>query len=344
MHGARHSPGQPLDGATRAVLEPSFGHDFSRVRVHTDAEASRSARAVSARAFTVGQSIYFDGGEYRPESPAGKRLLAHELAHTIQQRGVDAGGPQFSPGWAAPESRHLEDEADRAAEKVIEGGAAPALGAASAVATQRQGKDKSKDPKPPKVVPPVAPNAAQKKVIDTARRAAAVRTQVAAFKATGVQGDAALQEARDLARIKFDWDVPNMEQIGQVLNGMGGGLVSVDVKVAGPGDPLCGSRSGYVSNHRPPIVVCPAFFQDPTGAEGRTRTMIHEMAHVNGVGNAGVDEHYFVTFDCTSKGEFESADSWANYVHCLSGQTPDKPDEIKKGSGKVKGVGSGAGH
>jgi hypothetical protein len=316
------------------MMEPSFGHDFSRVRVHTDTKASDSARAVSARAFTLGQSIYFDSGEYRPETLAGKRLLAHELAHTIQQRAVDAGVQHFSNDRVAPESHPLEDEADRAAEKVIEGDFAPALGAAPAVTTQRQDKDKAKQAKPPKVVPPVKPNAAQKKIIDTARRAAAVRTQVAAFKATGVQGEVPFQEARELAQIKFDWDAPNMEQIGEVLTGMGSGLIGVDVKVAGFGDPLCGSRSGYVSNHRPPIVVCPSFFTDPTGAEGRTRTMIHEMAHVKGVGSADVGEQYFVTFDCTSKGAFESADSWANYVHCLSGQTPDKPMEIK---GNIKG-------
>ncbi|MDF3308893.1 DUF4157 domain-containing protein [Rhodococcus sp. T2V] len=331
-----HSAGHPLDGATRAYMEPSFGHDFSRVRVHTDTKAAESARAVNARAFTVGQCIYFDSGEYRPDTLSGKRLLAHELAHTIQQRSADTGAQHFSPDRAAPESHHFEDEADHAAEKVLVGGSVPALGAASPGDAQRQGKDDKKELKQPKVVPPVKPTAAQRKVIDVARRVAAVRTQVAKFKATGLHGDAAFQDARQLAQIKFDWDLPNMEQIGEVLSGMGGGLIGVDVKVAGFGDPQCGSRAGYVSNHRPPIVLCPAFFTDPTGAEGRSRTMIHEMAHLQGVGSADVGEEYFVTFDCTSKGSFESADSWANYVHCLSGQTPDKPVEIKgKGAGKT---------
>ncbi|MBC8030165.1 MAG: DUF4157 domain-containing protein [Pyrinomonadaceae bacterium] len=78
------SPGQPLDGATRSFMEPRFGHDFSRVRVHTDARAVESARAVNALAYTVGQSVVFDHGQYRPGAADGKRLLAHELAHVAQ--------------------------------------------------------------------------------------------------------------------------------------------------------------------------------------------------------------------------------------------------------------------
>jgi hypothetical protein len=113
-----------------------------------------------------------------------------------------------------------------------------------------------------------------------------------------------------------------------VLSGMGGGLVTVDIKVAGASDPECGTRGGYVRGHQQPIVLCPAFFRDPADNEGRIRTLIHEMAHVKGVGNANLGEQYFPVFDCDSKGAFESADSWANYVHCLSGQTPDQPIAI----------------
>jgi len=78
------SHGQPLDAATRGFMEPRFGHDFSRVRVHTDARAAESARAVDALAYTVGQHVVFDQGQYRPGAPDGRRLLAHELAHVAQ--------------------------------------------------------------------------------------------------------------------------------------------------------------------------------------------------------------------------------------------------------------------
>jgi hypothetical protein len=133
------SPGQPLDAATRAVMEPRFGHDFSRVpshiaaqskltisqpgdrfeqeaertaarvtstvpqpgrghdfsevRVHTDARAAESARAVGARAYAVGRDVVFGAGQYAPGGREGRRLMAHELAHVVQQHGT--------PGWLA---------------------------------------------------------------------------------------------------------------------------------------------------------------------------------------------------------------------------------------------------
>ena len=79
------SSGQPLDAATRAFFEPRFGHDFGRVRIHTGAHATESARAVNALAFTVGYDIVMGAGQFAPAMPAGRRLLAHELTHVLQQ-------------------------------------------------------------------------------------------------------------------------------------------------------------------------------------------------------------------------------------------------------------------
>ena len=78
-------PGRPLDPATRDFFEPRFGHDFGRVRVHTDAKAAESARAVNAQAYTVGRNVVFDGGAYSPSTSRGRWLLAHELTHVVQQ-------------------------------------------------------------------------------------------------------------------------------------------------------------------------------------------------------------------------------------------------------------------
>jgi len=77
--------GQSLDTATRAFMEPRFGVDFGDVRVHTGAEAAKAARSVQARAYTVGDHLVFGAGEYQPESEPGRRLLAHELTHVVQQ-------------------------------------------------------------------------------------------------------------------------------------------------------------------------------------------------------------------------------------------------------------------
>jgi hypothetical protein len=84
-HRALRSPGRPLDGGTRAFMEPRFGRDFGAVRVHTDAQAAESARAIGARAFTSGRDVVFGAGEYAPHTRAGQKLIAHELTHVVQQ-------------------------------------------------------------------------------------------------------------------------------------------------------------------------------------------------------------------------------------------------------------------
>lgn len=90
------SPGQPLDMATRSFMESRFNHDFSQVKVHTDAWAVEAARAVNALAYTVGNHIVFGSGQYKPETHAGKKLLAHEMAHTIQQNHGISGAQLYS--------------------------------------------------------------------------------------------------------------------------------------------------------------------------------------------------------------------------------------------------------
>lgn len=82
------APGRPLDTATRTDMEARFGQDFSHVRVHSDAQAAASAEAVAARAYTVANHIAFAEGAYAPTSAPGRRLLAHELAHVVQQGGT----------------------------------------------------------------------------------------------------------------------------------------------------------------------------------------------------------------------------------------------------------------
>lgn len=118
VHDALSSPGRPLDASTRAFVEPRFGRDFSHVRVHADEVAGASARAVNARAYTVGGDIVFGAGEYRPHEAAGQRLLAHELAHTVQQAYLSGTVPQASLE-IGPADTPLEREADRVAEQVM---------------------------------------------------------------------------------------------------------------------------------------------------------------------------------------------------------------------------------
>ena len=110
-----NSSGQPLDPATRASMESRFGHDFSQVRVHTDAKAAESARAVDARAYTVGRDVVFGANKYAPASQNGRGLLAHELAHTIQQRNASGAPPSADPHGI------FESSADAAGHDVANG-------------------------------------------------------------------------------------------------------------------------------------------------------------------------------------------------------------------------------
>ena len=108
------SPGRPLDRSVREFMEPRFGHDFSRIRIHTDHRADDSARAVNAFAYTVGSNIVFSNGRYAPETTEGRSLLAHELTHVIQQDGGDAKSQtsrisrKADPGKAEPICAELD--------------------------------------------------------------------------------------------------------------------------------------------------------------------------------------------------------------------------------------------
>jgi len=86
VHEVLKQPGQPLDRGTRAFMEQRFGHDFGDVRIQDDPGAGQASLALRARAFTVGSQVVFAPGEYSPQTEAGRYLLAHELAHTVQQR------------------------------------------------------------------------------------------------------------------------------------------------------------------------------------------------------------------------------------------------------------------
>ena len=102
VHEVLGSPGRALDAASRAYFEPWFVRDFGQVRIHDDARAAASARPVNALAYTLGQHIVFGAGAYEPRSDGGRRLLAHELMHVVQQ-GAAPAAATHSPAEAAGE-------------------------------------------------------------------------------------------------------------------------------------------------------------------------------------------------------------------------------------------------
>jgi hypothetical protein len=136
VHEVLRSPGHPLDAATRAFMEPRFGYDFGQVRVHTDAKAAASARSVNALGYTVGRHIVFGAKEYAPGTGDGLRLIAHELAHVVQQRGIDTSKPRS----ISDANDAAERDADQMVDRVIDAPtelAIPRVSAESKAALQR---------------------------------------------------------------------------------------------------------------------------------------------------------------------------------------------------------------
>ncbi|HET7864308.1 MAG TPA: DUF4157 domain-containing protein, partial [Burkholderiaceae bacterium] len=107
--------GKPLDAAARAFFEPRFGVDLGAVRIHTGTSAAQSAQDLGALAYTVGRDVVFNAGQYAPHSDTGRRLLAHELTHVLQQRGPGrAATPQVQrqvdPDHPGPcDQAHIDD-------------------------------------------------------------------------------------------------------------------------------------------------------------------------------------------------------------------------------------------
>jgi Domain of unknown function (DUF4157) len=125
VHDVLRSSGKPLDADTRAFMEPRFRYDFSQVRVLADSAAGSAAQAIHARAYTHGHNIVFGAGEYSPATAEGKKLLAHELTHVVQQSESPWSGTANQIG---PANDPAEAEADRVAETVASSEAAIAPG------------------------------------------------------------------------------------------------------------------------------------------------------------------------------------------------------------------------
>lgn len=206
VHRTLASPGRPLDAGTRDFMESRFGHDFSQVRVHTDSQAGESARAINAHAYTAGSDIAFAPGKYQPESQSGRQLLAHELAHTVQQSGLQRRASDLAVD-TAPDSR-LEHEADHAARSVMNGADAPILASRLPNAIVSRATD-------PDLSPPVSP------------------AQAARLKAAGFEEmDPPTKDVADVRRFKVLTPFPLPDNKGPVekywnQRATGGGLEAV---------------------------------------------------------------------------------------------------------------------
>jgi len=148
VHQVLRSPGRPLDPSTRASMKSHLGFDFGHVRVHADAQAAESVRAVDALAYTVGSDVVFGTGRYAPQNAAGQRLLAHELTHVVQQRGAGNAGAQQELA-VGPADDSLEREAERSAVGAVSAPGRSPVRVQRAVAAQAPAEPASKAPAQP---------------------------------------------------------------------------------------------------------------------------------------------------------------------------------------------------
>jgi len=140
--------GTPVEPGARSFLEERMGADFSDVRVHTGAKADESARSINAQAYTVGTDVVFRSGAYEPDSPGGRHVLAHELAHVMQQK---AGPVSGTPAAGGISISHPSDSFEQAAERSAAQALSPApvqtmpAGGGEAIVAQRAEEDKEED-------------------------------------------------------------------------------------------------------------------------------------------------------------------------------------------------------
>ena len=337
VHQTLASPGRPLEPALRQDMEQRFGHDFSRVRLHADPLAAESARAVDALAYTVGDHIVFGQGRYSPGSAEGRRLLAHELAHVTQHPGHSLAAPA---ALEISDHPHLEEEAKSMASAITRSEPSHLTRPHQSGA----GLHRQKGAAPKKPTPA--------DIIEEARAAAYLRVQIANQRIQGVgpagptDPDLAAHErqleARRLAQVLFNWADPNMRQVEEIVGKMLTALApGSSVKQAAASDPNCaGLVPAYVIGNKPPIVLCPRWFS--MSPEDRIRNMVHEAAHVAGIGQPK-SEGYCVAFTCEAVcgSGFTAADAWSQYVHCLSGRPADVSTVPTKPSAKSPKPASG---
>jgi hypothetical protein len=287
--------------------------------VHADPLAAHSSQAIDALAYTVGNHIVFDEGQYSPNSTSGRRLLAHELTHVTQNPAP------IARELLVGDQPHLEAEADAIANTIDSG--APSQGKVSHTSYAGVQRQKTTPPQKPKT------NA---DLMEEARAVAYLRVQTALQKVRRVAAGApktspndpdleALEaglESKRLAQVLFKWSDPNMTQVEEILGKMATALrPGASIVEAKASDPKCVDWTAYTTVGTPPITFCPKLAA--RSLEERIENLVHESAHAAGIGQLK-GEGYCFAFDCNSVcgNGFATADAWAHYVHCLSGQAP----------------------
>jgi hypothetical protein len=270
------SAGQALEKSTREQMEPKFGHDFSRVRVHTDTAAASSARSLNAQAYTVGEHVVFAAGRYAPETQAGQSLIAHELTHVVQQQ----NGFRAETGAAADQA---EQEALTNEQLIHWGGTLTFSAHPARIARKDETTTTAKVPTGP---PDCTPKQGEK-IQEAARTAIQWLdksiTKVRAFIEHPT--DKSNKDTSQALERHFNSTDPAIAQ--RVLKRVEMIRHDIDSARQDPqletechdksGDPTCDTADAHVPADRSKLIFCETFFDEDS--EERAETVVHEMAH-----------------------------------------------------------------
>ncbi len=266
------SIGRPLDEGSRGFMESRFGHDFSHVRIHTDAQAAKSAKAINAMAYTVGGHVVFDSGQYAPQSISGRKLLAHEMTHVLQQSKGDLSQaidhPEDPSEVEAEKNAKLIDSTDHLSFTVQR----PAISRETTTTEE--------------VIPPTTPNSCgleqHRRIFPAAMQAIQwLETAISslnAFIATPAAEGSAAQARGALNRNFHSTAAATATQVRDRLNTLHNDIsnrTTLNVECHDASDTSCGAAGAYVSGSL--LVFCPAFFGG--GSTRQAESIIHEMAH-----------------------------------------------------------------
>ena len=308
-----NSPSRPLDPATRAFMEPRFGQHFSNVRLHTDSQAAQSARTVNALAYTVGRDIVFGRGQYAPGSSKGRNLIAHELAHVIQQ----TVGPAFTlvqrqPSPPAPTTSTAPAPCPLYSDFPDDRSARMDMMCVSST---------SKNP----VCTLTDKHLALLKAAQTEARQRVLKAHFRMFAVGGPEF------AERTGKKIFTDGPPSKEVIVKTLEALDKILQSQMTFAGGTcADPNCENpanlgqhAAAYESGPAKPVVFCPRSFLPDFMPEMR-RSVLHEAIHLSGIDvDPNTTEAYCMAYTCDASCQStSSADAWTLFIDCIGGALP----------------------
>lgn len=306
--GLQLSRGTPMPRSVRNEFEARFAHDFGRVRVHTDTRAAEAARGLSARAFTIGTEVAFGSGEFQPGTAAGRRLIAHELTHVIQQCGGASGS-----GVSTPRVNRLRVQR--------EGTEVPPTGFGMDTKYLRCSEDTSREVQYEIELARLHVNGAAAGLAEELAKIEAPNPGAGIITIVGGALDRYFK-TREPAKVKYI--LARLESIAKWLDRGPSNWTCLtqqqcDGYCAGTGASACASPTS-------PVALCDNYFQETNHTE-RSMVLVHEAAHQAGL-PGDVYSHNKKFPDLSSQQAMGNADSYAFFVQETAlGGLPAQPSD-----------------